>query len=295
MTAPVTHWLNQYQPATVAAYQRVLAEFAASCGCPPERAAQDDVLAYQAAISEQAAASCALKMNALASFFKYLTTRGIRPDNPMAAIRRERYRVDPLRSVKYLTREEVGALMAAADDDRTSCVLAVLLHGLRLAELVGLNVEQYREGAIMGIEGKGGRIRSVPLTPAALPILDRYLGRRRSGPMFLSRVGRRIQRRAVQELVYRVSARAGHRVSAHQLRHTAATILIRNHAGLETVQDLLGHASPATTRLYARLELSDLADAVAAAPLLGGEPLRLVQDKMPGDVPTIARLRDGAG
>jgi site-specific recombinase XerD len=295
MTGPVTDWLNQYQPATVAAYQRVLAEFAASCGRPPERAAQDDVLAYQAAISEQAAASCALKMNALASFFKYLTTRGIRSDNPMAAIRRERYRVDPLRSVKYLTKEEVAALLAASDSDRTSAVLAVLLHGLRLAELVSLNVEQYREGAILAIEGKGGRIRGVPLNPAALPILDRYIRRRRSGPLFLSRTGRRIGRRAVQELVYRVSARAGKRVSAHQLRHTAATILLRNHAGLETVQDLLGHRSPATTRIYARLELSDLADAVTAAPLLGGEPLRLVQDEMPEDVAVTARLRDGAG
>lgn len=273
MTTPAADFLGQYVPSTAQVYANVLAAFAANCGYAPERATQADVLAYQASIGDLAAATVRLKLSALSSFFKYLQIRGLRADNPVVAIRMERYHVDPSRAVRYLTPEQVTELLAATQDDRERAVLALGLHGLRLGEIVALNVEQYREGAIMGIEGKGGRIRNVPLNPAAFPILERYLGRRRSGPFLLSRARRRIQRRAVQDIVYKVSARAGRRISAHQLRHTAGTILLRSGAGIETAQDILGHASPVTTRIYAKLELSDLRRWVEASPLLGVEPL----------------------
>lgn len=275
-------WLAQYPPSTAESYGRTLGEFASVCGYSPDRATQTDVLAYQARISEQAAATVARKLASIGSYFKYLQRRSLRLDNPMLAVRLERYRPDPMRTVRYLTVDEVGALLAATEDDRERAVLVVLLHGLRLGELVGLNVEQYREQALMNVDGKGGKLRHVPLTSAALPVLDRYLGRRRSGPMFLSRMKRRIQRRAVQDIVYRVSARAGKRISPHQLRHTAGTTLLRHGAGLERVQDILGHSSPATTRIYARLELSDLAAAVESAPMLGVLPLRVVDNERPG-------------
>jgi site-specific recombinase XerD len=281
MPSPTSDFLAQFGPSTAQVYGHTLAEFASLSGYGPERASQDDVLAYQATITDQAPATTSRKLATLSSFYRYLQRRGVRDDNPMAAIRIERYRVDPARSVRYLTPEEVTDLVAAAEDDRERAVLAVLLHGLRLSELVALNVEQYREGSLMGVEGKGGRVRHVPLNPTALPILERYLGRRRSGPFFLSRTKQRIQRRAVQDIVYRVSQRAGKRISAHSLRHTFATTLIRDRAGLETVQDLLGHASPVTTRIYARLDLSTLREAVESAPLLGAVSLRAIGGEMP--------------
>ena len=95
--------------------------------------------------------------------------------------------------------------------------------------------------------------------------------------------------------VRRSSARSARSTRRPGSLPTAGTILPRNGAGLERVQDVLGHASPATTRVYARLTLSDLADAVAAAPLLGGEPLRAMPDEMPGDGDTTVRLEEGAG
>ena len=278
MTA-AADWLAQYPASTAETYGRSLDEFAATCGNIPDRATQTDVLAYQARISEQAPATVARKLASLGSWFKYLQRRGIRTDNPMLAVRLGRYRADPMRTVRYLTVDEVGALLAATDDDRERAVIVVLLHGLRLGELVSLNVNQYREQALMSVEGKGGRVRNVPLTSAALPVLDRYLGRRRSGALFLSRTRRRIQRRAVQDIIYRVSARAGKRISPHQLRHTAGTTLLRAGVDLAAVQDLLGHASPATTRLYARLTLTDLRRSVEAAALLGSEPLHIVNEK----------------
>lgn len=283
LTPNAAEWLAQYPASTAGSYAHTIEEFAASCGSSPERATQDDVLAYQAQISEQAAATVARKLASLGSYFKYLQRRGIRQDSPLLAVRLERYRADPMRTVKYLTVEEVGALLAATEDDRERAILVIFLHGLRLGELVALNVDQYREQALMNVEGKGGHVRSIPLIASALPIIDRYLGRRRgSGPMFLSRMHQRIQRRAVQDIVYKVSARAGKRISPHALRHTAGTVLLRAGADLAAVQDVLGHRSPATTRIYAKLDLASLRRALDGAPLLGDQGLRVVDMEEPG-------------
>lgn len=280
-SANATDWLAQYPASTAITYGHTLGDFASCCGVLPDMATQADLLSYQASIREQAPATVARKLNTLGSFYKYLQRRGIRPDNPMVAIRMERYRADPLRTIQYLTPEEVSAVLAAASHDRERAILVVLLHGLRLGELVALNVEQYRDAALMGIEGKGGKVRHVPLTAGALPVLERYLGRRRTGPMFLARGNHRIQRRAVQNIVYRVSERAGKRVNPHRLRHTAATILLRAGAGLEIVQDVLGHASPATTRIYAKSDLAGLRRAIDRAPILGAR-LRMVAETEAG-------------
>jgi site-specific recombinase XerC len=250
----------------------------------PEKATQDNLIAYSKALNGQASATVHKKIAALRSLYAYLNRRGIRTDNPAMIV--DMPKVDRLRSVSFLNREQVWELMQVFDDSllgiRDRAIVSVLLHGLRLAEAVGLNVEDYREGNLRVI-GKGNKMRIVPLDLTTQRNLEEYLKRRKTGPMFLSRLrnGDRIERRTMQDVVYKATARIGKRMHPHALRHTAGTIMVK-HEGLAKAQRRLGHASPATTMIYAHLDVDDLRENIEDLHLLGTPPgppvLRVVEE-----------------
>lgn len=133
--------------------------------------------------------------------------------------------------------------------------------GVRVGELVGLDLDDVdRERQVLRVFGKGRKERSVPFGRPAARALDFWLRQGRpqllvdgSGPaVFLGARGRRIDQRAVRTLVHRrISEVPGAPdIGPHGLRHTAATHLLEGGADLRSVQELLGHASLATTQLY---------------------------------------------
>jgi integrase/recombinase XerC len=133
--------------------------------------------------------------------------------------------------------------------------------GVRVGELVGLDVDDVdRERQVVRVLGKGRKERSVPFGRPAARALERWLvsGRpalqvARSGPaLFLGARGGRVDQRVVREMVHRrIAAVPGAPdIGPHGLRHTAATHLLEGGADLRSVQELLGHASLATTQLY---------------------------------------------
>jgi len=133
--------------------------------------------------------------------------------------------------------------------------------GIRVGELVGLDIDDVDdERRVVRVFGKGRKERSVPYGTPAGRAVDRWLaaGRPRlriegSGPaLFLGVRGRRIDQRAVRELVHRriADVPGAPDIGPHGLRHTAATHLLEGGADLRSVQELLGHASLATTQLY---------------------------------------------
>lgn len=263
----IQDWLNQYPAGTRATYAQILDDFAALMQIEPEQADQGHMLAYARALSGQSSATVHKKLAAMNSYFTWLTKRGVRSDNPMVAIRMPK--VDHLRSIEYLTAIQVQEVMNSFTDTkkdiRDRALLSVLLHGLRLAEVVTLNMEDYKEGNLR-VTGKGNKTRIVPLMPAAQANLEEYRGRRRSGPLFVSmhQPHDRIERRIIQRIV---KERTG--LHPHALRHTCGTLMMRATKNLAAVQDLLGHASPNTTRIYAKLDTSDLREAVEMSGLLG--------------------------
>lgn len=170
-----------------------------------------------------------------------------------------------------LRADEAAALVgaaaerAAADDPvglRDALVLELLwATGVRVGELVGLDVDDVdRERHVLRVFGKGRKERTVPFGRPAARALDAWLreGRPalvhdRSGPALLLGVrGGRLDQRAVRTLVHRSSAavEGAPDVGPHALRHSAATHLLEGGADLRSVQELLGHASLATTQLY---------------------------------------------
>jgi integrase/recombinase XerC len=133
--------------------------------------------------------------------------------------------------------------------------------GIRVGELVGLDVDDVdRERNVLRVFGKGRKERTVPFGRPAARAVDFWLkwGRPRlavegsGAALFLGVRGRRIDQRAVRTLVHRRIAEVpgAPDIGPHGLRHTAATHLLEGGADLRSVQELLGHASLATTQLY---------------------------------------------
>lgn len=132
--------------------------------------------------------------------------------------------------------------------------------GIRVGELTGLDVDDVDlDQCLVRVFGKGGRERTVPFGRPAAHAVNGWLARRgelatpASGPaLFLGRRGRRVDQRQVREVVHRAAAAVpgAPDIGPHGLRHSAATHLLEGGADLRVVQELLGHASLATTQIY---------------------------------------------
>ncbi len=166
--------------------------------------------------------------------------------------------------------EPVDDPFAAAVLLRDQAILELLYAcGIRVAELTGLDVDDVdRHRRVVRVLGKGNKQRTVPFGVPADRALGAWLDRGRdvlrsneSGPaLFVGRRGRRIDPRAVRTLVHaRTAAVPGApELAPHGLRHSAATHLLEGGADLRTVQELLGHASLATTQLYTHVSAERL-------------------------------------
>jgi integrase/recombinase XerC len=141
--------------------------------------------------------------------------------------------------------------------------------GLRLAELVGLNLcDLDLHDRTVRVFGKGSRERIVPVGRMAITALSRYLieRKRQAKPggetaLFVGRGGWRLDRRAVQLRVARWAKKAGitQHVHPHMFRHSCATHLLESSSSIRDVQEFLGHASISTTAIYCHLDLKHLA------------------------------------
>jgi integrase/recombinase XerC len=141
-------------------------------------------------------------------------------------------------------------------------VVVLLYTGLRLAELVALEVDDVkmsaRKGVVIVRSGKGDAYREVPLNALVRQVLDEWLAERKtravdeSGerPLFVGRSGRRLSKRSVDDVVRGLGKDAGVSLSAHILRHTFLTRMVRQGSDLVLVAELAGHRRLETTRRY---------------------------------------------
>jgi integrase/recombinase XerC len=156
------------------------------------------------------------------------------------------------------TARETGGPVAARD----VAVLEVLYStGIRVSELCGLDLNDLdRERRVIRVFGKGSKERTVPLGAPALRAVDGWLGKARSQlttdqsgqAMFIGERGKRIDPRVVRRIVHRslkITPGAPD-LGPHGIRHAMATHLLEGGADLRSVQEILGHASLATTQIY---------------------------------------------
>ena len=223
------------------------------------------------------ASSRARKIAAIRSFFKYMTVKAkLLEENPVQDLDSPKL---PKTLPRYLTLEESQRLLSAVDGsnkERDYCILCIFLNcGLRISELVGMNVNDYR-GDNLRVIGKGNKERTVYLNDTCRAALDAWLEVRRNlvparvSAMFLSNRRTRISVDSVQVMVKKYLKRAGldaSLYSTHKLRHTAATLMLQNGVDVRTLQEVLGHENLNTTQIYTHIDNAELRTAAAANPL----------------------------
>ena len=220
----------------------------------------------------------ARKVAAIRSFYKYLTNKAkLLSENPVQDLDSPHLKKSLPR---YLDLEESVSLLDhvdGANQARDYCILTLFLNcGLRISELVGLNVTDVR-GNQLRVLGKGNKERMLFLNEACQSALEDWLTERSmltlvdQNALFVTLQNRRrISRAAVHKLVKKHLAAAGldsTQYSAHKLRHTAATLMLQNGVDVRTLQEVLGHDHLNTTQIYTHVDNDDLRTAARANPL----------------------------
>jgi integrase/recombinase XerC len=221
--------------------------------------------------------SLARMLSAWRAFYGFLLERDptVR-ENPCAGLKAPR---SPRRLPDALSPDDASRLVAIADDaplDRRDRALLELAYssGLRLAELAGLDVDRVDlDGGEVRVWGKGAKERIVPVGAAARAAVARWLDARRTlaapaeKALFVGKSGARITPRAIQRRCAEWALRQGlpGHLHPHMLRHSFASHLLQSSGDLRAVQEMLGHASIASTQVYTHLDFQALAKVYDAA------------------------------
>ncbi|NLM12026.1 MAG: tyrosine recombinase XerC [Clostridiaceae bacterium] len=240
-----------------------------------------DLYSYMSFVSNNRSNSAyarARKVASLRSFFKYLTNKAkVLDKNP--ALELESPKIVK-RLPRYLNVDESKKLLSSIDGKhsiRNYAILTLFLNcGIRLSELVGINLDDIRNNSLTVI-GKGDKERTIPLNTACIEAINNYLkvrpveGVKDKKALFLSERKQRISKATVQHIVKKYIISAGldpKRYSTHKLRHTAATLMYRyGQVDIRALQELLGHESISTTEIYTHLDEQQLRNAVDSNPL----------------------------
>lgn len=289
---------------TVAAYRRDLAGYVAwltargvddSAGVTPAIVAE---FAAERASAQPpvAASSLARLQSSVRGLHRFLAREGIEPVDPSARLRPPK---QPRRLPKALTIDQVEALLdasgpapatgatgtdaapGAAPGDlvglRDRALLELLYAtGARVSEVVQLDVDDLAHGEVIRVRGKGSKERIVPVGSYARAAVDAYLTRARpelsrrgraTPRLFLGARGAPLSRQSAWLIIHGAAERAQllAQVSPHTLRHSFATHLLQGGADVRVVQELLGHASVATTQIYTHVSVDALRDVYATS------------------------------
>lgn len=287
---------------TLASYRRDLRRYLRTLACRerPTLAAVtgDDVASFVVTLREGdtdhpplGAGSAARAVAAVRGLHRFALREGYTSTDPAAGVRPP---TPPRRLPKALSVREVEALLSASGVGDTPLAfrdraLLELLYGTgaRISEIVGMAVDDVdTEAKVVRLRGKGGKDRLVPMGSCAAAELDAYLVRARPAlahagrgtgvadradrtgriPLFLNARGGRLSRQGAWGVLRTVAERAQvPAVSPHTLRHSFATHLLDGGADVRVVQELLGHASVATTQVYTLVTVDKLREVYAAA------------------------------
>lgn len=217
----------------------------------------------------------ARRLACLRSFYRFCCREGLAATNPAKALRTPRVgRHLP----HFLSTDQLGKLLEAPPANtpaglRDRAMLETMYSaGLRVAELVSLNVEHWdRDSGVLRVIGKGRKERVAPVGSYATKALSRWVEVRtpdesaraaQKSAMFLNRFGRRMTTRSVGRILEKYLKLTGldTKATPHTLRHSFATHLLDGGADLRSVQELLGHRSLTTTQIYTHVSTKRLRD-----------------------------------
>lgn len=220
----------------------------------------------------------ARKAVAIKRFYRYLEVNGKITVNRIAFLESPQTKKS---LPKYLTLEQSVKLLNNIDGknkERDFCILTLFLNcGLRLSELVGINLSHIKDNNTLVVLGKGNKERTVYLNNACLKAIEAYMkvrpadGLKDRDALFISNRKTRISNQSVQKMVegaLQKSGLSGMGFSTHKLRHTAATLMYQ-YGNVDPLQlkEILGHENLATTEIYTHIHDEQLKQAVDSNPL----------------------------
>ena len=275
---PEVEWFaNLTNPSTRRAYENAIGDFMRFTGIvrPDEfrTVSRAHIIAWRDELAQRGLGGSTIRhrLAALASLFQYLCNQNAVTHNPVKGVLRPRTESGEGKT-PALGDHQARELLAAPQADtikskRDRAILSTLLfHALRREELCKLRVRDFRHARKgvphLRVSGKGGKTRYLPLHPGTHALIHDYLdlaghGTDEPGALFRpvrnNRTGRMeqaITADGVYKLVRRYSALLGFEIGAHALRATAATNALDHQADIAKVQEWLGHANIATTRIY---------------------------------------------
>ena len=235
------------------------------------------------------------KLSAIKSLFKYATVTGVTKNNPARDID---HSASKKTLPKYLTLTESEDLLNTINSEKDSStkkrdyaiILTFLNTGMRLSELVSINLEDFdRDMTSLIVTGKRSKQRIIYINEAVKAAILDYRASltdeqravtdpksKNRHPVFLSNRGARISNKTVQWLVGKHLKEAGleyKQLSTHKLRHTAATLMYREGGvDVRVLQDILGHEQLSTTQIYTHVASEDVERAVRKNPLANFKP-----------------------
>lgn len=212
-------------------------------------ATRDDILAWLDSRPLSAKRRYDL-LSGLSCFYRWAVLDELTEVDPTARIRRPKLR-------RYLPRPmprtDLEVALSAATPQMTAWLLLGAMTGLRCKEIAGADVQDLhvdQDPPVMVVHGKGDKERIVPLHPLVVLALQAGAAQR-PGPLFRNAAGRRYSAATVSQRINAFLHGLGINATAHQLRHRFGTDVYRLSRDLRMTQELLGHASPTTTAVYA--------------------------------------------
>lgn len=269
---------RRQSPHTLSGYGRDLARLVAAAG--DKSLAGFDALAVRRQVAVLhgqglSGRSLARLLSAWRGFFKWLQLRGEVPANPCEGIKPPK---SPKRLPRALSVDEAQGLLDQIPEEgderlnRRDQAMFELFYssGLRLAELASLNLDTLEAMLVEGevrVLGKRNKVRLVPVGSKAREALAAWaqvrgqLAATDEPALFVGQCGARLSMRMIQERLRRRALQAGisSRVHPHMLRHSFASHVLQSSGDLRAVQEMLGHASIASTQVYTHLDFQHLA------------------------------------
>ena len=232
---------------------------------------------YQVSKSNYSERTQARWISSIKGFFSFLLEDELREDNPSALLETPKL---GLYLPDTLSLEEIEKLISATEENtdlakRNRCMIEVLYGcGLRVSELTELQISNinFKENYLK-IQGKGDKVRFVPLADYTADFIKNYINNIRSKQkinpkhsdiLFLNSRGAQISRQMVFLIIKEIVRKADiqKNISPHTFRHSFATHLLQNGADLRFIQEMLGHSSITTTEIYTHLNTEELHETI---------------------------------
>jgi integrase/recombinase XerD len=230
---------------------------------------------YLAAISHKASSTQARNISSIKMLYVYLKEFKLIENNPSEVLHQPQI---TNKLPRYMNENQCVDLLDSVEwsdgqfPERDYAIITVFLNtGIRESELINIKLADINEDNILTVVGKGDKEREIPLNESCLESIADYMKVRPDSTdnhLFLTRTGTKFSRHGIMRIGRKYFQLSGNeKLSIHKLRHTAATMWLRNGADITKIKEILGHNSILTTMKYAHVTNDDKKNVMANTPI----------------------------